>query len=131
LAISSVVLVKKLDEAVAQASLAESPLHFGDQVVSPALNATFRLQEWSELGFYFVVSTSRKGEASTDLIIRKEGNPIGHMGERPLPPPDSRGQIKYLAGLPVQSMEAGNYEVEVIVRQGEQLTRSKTLFSLQ
>jgi len=131
LSLSSLVVVRRLDEASVEAGLVENPLQFGRQFVVPALNTSFNLREWSELGFYFVASCSGNQEATTDLIVTKEGVGVGHMGERPLPAPDPKGQIKYLTGLPVESMQPGNYEIEVIVRQGQRVARSKGRFSLQ
>jgi VWFA-related protein len=129
-ALSSVVLVKRLDETRPESFLADNPLAFAKQLVVPNLNGDINLQEWSDLAFYFVASVPGNAAASVDAVISKNGQPVAHMGERPLPPADSNGIVRYLTTLPLESLTAGNYDVEVIVRQGETATRNRTVFAI-
>ncbi|RPI22006.1 MAG: VWA domain-containing protein [Acidobacteria bacterium] len=131
LQLSSVLLVKRMDDSTADFALSESPLHFGKQLIVPSLDPVFKLEQWGELAFYFRVSSGLGEQVTADLVLSQEGKPVGRMGERNLPAPDERGEIKYVAGLPLESLAAGNYEAEVIIRQGDAECRSKTAFSLQ
>lgn len=130
LALSSVVLVRRLDDTRPEPLLIDNPLAFGKQLVVPNLNTEISLEEWSDLAFYFVASLPSAAGASVDAIISKEGQPVAHMGERPLPPSDSSGIVRYLTTLPLESLTEGSYDVEVIVRQGEAAARGRTPFIL-
>ncbi|HYK89319.1 MAG TPA: hypothetical protein VE398_11145, partial [Acidobacteriota bacterium] len=61
----------------------------------------------------------------------KDGKPLGHTGERPLPPVDSRRMIRYVAALPLTDLTEGNYDVEVVVRQGTAAVSGRTAFAIQ
>jgi VWFA-related protein len=129
LELSSVILVHRLAE-LSETTLSEGPFRFGDKVVIPRLDSSFQLSDWGELGFFFTIATPERGEVTADMIIASEGRPIARMGERALPPPDERGEIRYVAGLPLDGMSAGSYSVEVVVRQGGSECRSRGVFTL-
>ncbi len=131
LQVSSVVLVKRIEASAADSEPSENPLQLGKQLIVPSLDSAFELAKWGELGFYFRVLAGNPEPATVDLILSQEGKAIGRIGERPLPAPDQHGQISYVAGLPLESFSAGNYEAEVIVHQGNNECRSKTVFSLR
>lgn len=131
--LSSVVLVKRVDPIRADANLIETPLNFNQQTVVPNLNPEIRLKDWQDLALYFVAAAPRPGEAGgvVDVVISKEGKPIGHMGEKPLPPPDEKGRIPYLTSMPISTFSSGTYEVSVVVRQGETASTGTVIFSVE
>jgi hypothetical protein len=85
------------------------------------------------LAFYFVVvpPVGEQAEATVDLIVSKDGKPVGHMGERPLPAPDGKGRIPYLASLPLSSFDNGAYDVNVLVSRAGTTTSGSVGFSIQ
>ena len=113
--------MKRLDVSRSDSGLMESPLNFNKQMVVPLLNPELSSQEWPELAFYFVAVRPEgvTGETIIDVIISKEGKPVGHMGQRPLPPPDDKGRIPYLAKLPLTTFGTGNFDVNVLVQNGD------------
>ncbi|NWG12724.1 MAG: VWA domain-containing protein [Acidobacteria bacterium] len=131
LALSSVVLVKRLDDTRPEPLVTDSPLAFGKQLVVPNLDSEISLEEWSGLAFYFVASLPSAFGASVDAVISREGQPVAHMGERPLPPADNSGTVRYLTTLPLETLTEGNYDVEVVVRQGDTAARSRIPFVLK
>ena len=131
LKVSSLITVKRLDPAAAEEPLLNSPLSLGTQRIVPYMETTIRPAEWSSTAFYFIVRTLAGGELTADLILSKDGKSIGHMGEKPLPPADARGEIRYLATLPVANLTPGNYDVQVVVRGKESAATSRTVFLLE
>jgi VWFA-related protein len=133
LALSSIVVVKRLDPSHGDTNLTESPLMFKDQMIVPNLNPEVNAKDWPQLGFYFVVIQGDDSGVGSmvDMIISKDGKPIARMGEQALPPPDDRGRIPYLASLPLGSLSSGNYDVNVVVRRGAAAVSSTALFIVQ
>jgi VWFA-related protein len=131
-ALSSVIAVKRLDVSRSDSGLMESPLNFNKQMVVPLLNPELSSQEWPELAFYFVAVRPEgvTGETIIDVIISKEGKPVGHMGQRPLPPPDDKGRIPYLAKLPLATFGTGNFDVNVLVQNGDVSSMAATTFAI-
>jgi VWFA-related protein len=130
LELSSVILVGRISE-LSETALAQGPFRFGDRVVVPRLDSSFDLSLWGELGFFFMIRASTRQEVTADVIILGEGGPIARMGKRVLPVPDDHGEIRYVAGLPLDSLTPGSYSVEVIVRQEGSECRSRGLFTLK
>jgi hypothetical protein len=131
-ALSSVVAVKRLDVSRSDSGLMESPLNFNKQMVVPLLNPEVTSQDWPELAFYFVAVPPEgvAGEMIIDVIISKEGKLVGHMGQRPLPPPDDKGRIPYLAKLPLTTFGTGNFDVNVLVQNGGVSSTAATTFAI-
>jgi len=131
LVLSSVVLVKRLDDARTDTNLLESPLSLGSQQVVPYLDPVISIKDAVQLAFYFVAAGASPGEATMDAIVSKDGKPLGHTGERALPQPDSRGMIRYVAALPMTDLTEGSYDVQIVVRQGNAAANGRTAFSIQ
>ena len=132
LALSSIVLVRRLDASRGDSDLAESPLLYNRQMVIPNLSSAINAKEWPELAFYFVaIAPPGESRTTVDMIVSKEGQPVGHMGERPLPLPDEKGRIPYIATLPLSSMSSGNYNVKVLVSRAGIVTSSAVAFSIE
>jgi VWFA-related protein len=133
MALSSVVVVKRLDSSRADSDLQENPLLFDKQMIIPHLKPEVNTKDWPQLAFYFVVvpPVGEQAEATVDLIVSKDGKPVGHMGERPLPAPDGKGRIPYLASLPLSSFDNGAYDVNVLVSRAGTTTSGSVGFSIQ
>ncbi|MEW5977501.1 MAG: VWA domain-containing protein [Acidobacteriota bacterium] len=134
LALSSVVVVRRLDSSRSELNDADNPLTVSGKLVVPHLTPEFKNQNGEQLAFYFVaVPATGSGVVypQVDLIISKDGKPVGRMGEKPLPEPDHEGRVRYLASVPASSLGIGNYDVNVVVRQGGAVATSSALFSIQ
>lgn len=136
-ALSSVVMVKRLDSVKPTAHLLESPLTMGEQAVVPYLNPVINHGEWPELGFYFIITPLVQGSENApesplvDLVISCEGKLIGHLGDKPLPAPDEQGQVRYMARLPIANFNKGSYDVTIVIRQGKAMASGMTAFQVQ
>jgi hypothetical protein len=129
--ISSIVLVKRLDDSRLEANLADNPLVLGTQMVVPYLEPAIHLKEALQLAFYLVVAAPTGRDTTLDTILFKDGNPLGHTGEKPLPAPDSRGLIRCVTTLPVAELTEGSYDVQVTVRQGNTAANGRAVFTIQ
>jgi VWFA-related protein len=132
LGLGSIVLVKRLDAPLlTDIHLRESPLSYERRMVVPNLNPELDSQEWPSAGFYFTAIAPSGEEPLVDIVVLREGEVIGNMGQRELPSPDERGVIKYLATLGLENFEEGQYDIRVILSQGEVATVAGMTFSLK
>ncbi len=131
LQVSSVVIVKRLNENPPDVELRSNPLTLGDRMVIPNLKQPLRMVDWKNLAFYFLVRGDAKEKVLADVVLSKNGEAFGHLGDQELPAPDERGESRYFATVPLSSFEPGTYEVEVIARQGESTARSRASFEVK
>jgi len=129
--VSSVVVVKRLNESVPDVELRRNPLTLGDRMVIPNLKQPLRMPDWKNLAFYFLVRGDPKEKVIADVVLSKSGQPFGHLENQELPAPDERGESRYLATVPISSFEPGTYEVEVIAKQGESTAGNRTSFEVK
>ncbi len=129
--VSSVVVVKRLNESVPDVELRRNPLTLGDRMVIPNLKQPLRMPDWKNLAFYFLVRGDPKEKLMADVVLSKNGQPFGHLGDQELPAPDERGESRYLATVPISSFGPGTYEVEVIAKQGKSTARNRTSFEVK
>jgi hypothetical protein len=136
--LSSVVLVKRLDQVANGLPLTDLPLRLNQQRVIPYLDPVVNLGDWGELGFYFIVvpvlaagDASSPNPAQYNLVVSRSGVPVSQLGESPLPEPDQEGQIRFLARLPIANFSPGSYDVTVLVRQGKVVVQRGCTFQVQ
>src|SRR4030095_15689031 len=98
-----------------------------------ALNTELNPRDWQHLSFYFVTVPPERSEPNSvvDMVISKDGKPIGRMGEQTLPSPDEQGRIHYIASLPMSSLSSGNYDVSVIIRRDDASATASTAFTIR
>jgi hypothetical protein len=132
-ALSTVALVKRLEPARTDSDLAKSPLIFREQMVIPNLQSEINPKESPDLLFYFVavVPPGEAGKSMMDMIVSKDGQAIGRMGETELPAPDADGRIPYVGKLPLNAFSPGNYDINVVINHGGVTTTKGVTFTLQ
>jgi len=130
-ALSSIVLVKWLDESQPESEVLETPLMYNGRLIIPNLRAEVSSGERQAIALYFATAAANEQEPMVELVIAKDGNLLGRTGDQKLPPSDSQGVIRYLASLPISSFSPGNYDLEVIVKQGQSTVRGRTTFLVQ
>jgi hypothetical protein len=128
-----VALVKRLDDAHGDADLAKSPLNFRQQIVIPNLQPEINAKETPDLLFYFVaLLPPGEGSKSTmDMIVSKDGQALGRLGETTLPEPDEAGRIPYVGKLPLGAFSPGNYDVQILINHLGATTSNSVAFVIQ
>jgi hypothetical protein len=132
-ALSTVALVKRLDDARGSTELARSPLHFQERMVIPNLQQEINSKETPDLLLYFIAMIPSVGESkpTMDMIVSKDGQALGRLGETGLPAPDEAGRVPYVAKLPLGSFGPGNYDVQVLINFSGVTTSNSVSFVIQ
>jgi VWFA-related protein len=115
LRLSDVVFLKRAEPAGAADEKRGNPFRVADMLVSPNLGEPIR-RSLGQAPFFFTAYTRPGGGARPKLTIelRQQGRTLAQMpGD--LPEPDAAGRIQYLAGLPLEKIPAGTYELRVTV----------------
>ncbi len=116
--VSSLALVKNF-EANAQSLAADDPFQYQGGRITPALANTIYAVKGAQMSMFFVVypdpNISDKPQVVMEYLL--DGKPIGR-GEVPLPAADASGKIPYVMSSPAENMPPGNYEVRLLVKQG-------------
>ncbi len=106
----------------------EDPLDFAGGKVTPSLNDTVPGGKGAALSLYFVVYPVQGADKpKMKLELLKDGKAVGG-GTPELPAPDAQGAIPYIATLPIETLEQGQYEVRVTVQQGAGAVQQTTMF---
>ncbi len=128
--ISSLTLVRRLDP-LAPGMKESGPLDVGTTRIVPALDHTIQLAPNAGFSFYFVVYPEVGSAEQPRLVLElsRDGSPVAAVSPD-LPPPNERGEIPYVASLPMSGFEAGQYELRAIVTQGAAAVEERTVFTI-
>jgi VWFA-related protein len=132
LRLSSVCVIKRADPVTDPESDETNPLQYENLKLLPALDEAISRAQFPELSFFFVVYPQLEAAARPELLLEllADGQLLGR-GDLELPEPDERGEIPYIASVPIAELEPGRYEVRVIVRQGDLTAKEHAFFSLE
>ena len=126
LGMSSLILVKKVEEAAASAdpSAAAAPLYVGNRLLYPNLGEPIRKAAATELPFFFTLYGSvQQVQASAQLLRNGQA-----VAEAPMQIPATSGaRIQHVGSLPIAGLPAGTYELRIRVSDGRQ-ELSRTAF---
>jgi VWFA-related protein len=131
LRLSSVVFVGSAEKAPAD-SPEGNPFRVGDLLLYPNAGAAVRKESGKELPFFFTVYTPPGTQTAPKLLIelRQAGKSLARIPAQ-LNPPDARGRIQYVAGLPLESIPPGAYELKVTVEDGKSSASRSGFFSVE
>jgi VWFA-related protein len=123
--LSEPLLVAKLDPQPSGGPPdAEDPLQYQGRKVVPSLTAQVRNDPGAALPVFFVMypdkqATADGGKPSLALQVSKAGGAL--LANVPMPLPDSAGQAptSFIATIPTQSLNPGDYVVRVVYAQGQ------------
>ena len=119
LRLSSVVLVKRVEQVPQADRDPGKPLSFGDVLLYPNLGEPVSKAARKELSFFFTVYAARGGadRPKARISVLKGG---ARLAEAPidLPEPDPTGRVQHVLSLPLAQFSAGSYEVRVTVEDG-------------
>jgi VWFA-related protein len=115
LRLSDVIILKRAEPATAGDEKQSNPFHVGQVIVTPNLGESLP-RSTKEAPFFFVVYPAPRPAPSPKLTIelrQKDRTLVRMPGE--LPKSDASGRIEYLAGLPLEKIPAGSYELRITV----------------
>jgi VWFA-related protein len=115
LRLSDVVILKRAESARSTDEEQTNPFHVGNVIVSPNLGEPLQ-RSLKQMTFFFTVYPRLAASTQPKLTIEllQQGHTLARLpGE--LPAADALGRIQYLAGLPLEKIPAGEYELRIVV----------------
>lgn len=132
LRLSSVSVIKRIDPIDQTTANDDHPFRFQTGKIIPNLGEPLKAASGSELGVYLVVYSGAGNTDKPQLILEvlQDGQSIAR-GQVDLPAADKQGRIPYIAKLPLENFKtAGQYEIRVIARQGQQAVEEHAFFTI-
>jgi VWFA-related protein len=113
LRLSDVVFLKRAEPAGAGEETRGNPFRVAGALVTPNLGEPIR-RSLKQAPFFFTAYARPGARPKLTIELRQQGRTLAQMpGE--LPETDASGRIQYLAGLPLEKIPAGTYELRVTV----------------
>ena len=112
---SGIVFLKRAEPASAAEEKRSNPFHVGSVIVSPNLGEPIH-RSLKQVPFFITMYTSATTSTKPKLTIelRQHGRTLAQLpGD--MPEADASGRIQYLAGLPLEKIPAGSYELRITV----------------
>ena len=130
-ALSSVLLIDRVDPVTDEAKEQDNPLKYQSMKIAPNLGKPITPDPNSQIGFYCVLYPSKEIQADPVLamLFFKDGQPL-FQGRPPLPQPDETGKMQVVLNLPASGFKPGNYEVVAVVQQGNGVAEERTQFTI-
>jgi VWFA-related protein len=115
--LSSVVVIKKVEQIQQDERDPAKPLCFGNVLLYPNLGEPVSKTTNKELTFFFTVYSAKggAGRPSAQIALHRGA---AKLAEAPvfLPEPDPSGRIQHVLGLPLAQLAAGDYELRLTVQ---------------
>jgi VWFA-related protein len=128
--LSDVTILKRAEAAPAANDTLTNPFRVGNVIVMPNLGEPIN-RTIKEAPFFFTVYTPPETIAAPKLTVelRQRNQTLAKMpGD--LPKPDLSGRIQYLAGLPLEKLPAGSYELRITVSDGTTIVTRSAYFAI-
>lgn len=118
LAMSSVTVVRSFQPGVKDLT-PEDPFQFQGGRITPTLNNTLKIVKGAQMALFFVVYPESGATAPPQAVVQyfKDGEIAGSANLQ-LPAADAQGRINYVLSSPLDAMPPGNYEVKIVIKQG-------------
>lgn len=132
LGISNLAMVRTFNPAAAKPTDLDDPFQFDGGKVTPSLEDTVKGGKGSIVSVYFHVYKQMgvATEPALTLEFLQDGKMIG-KGDLQLPAADASGRIPYVASMPVESLQPGQYEMRAVVRQGDKAVSERVLVNIE
>ncbi len=118
LRLSSVVILKRAEQTNGADEKGNNPFHVANMIVYPNLGEPIH-KTLKQVPFFLTAYTAPGTNTTPKLTIelRQQGRTLAQIpGD--LPAPDASGRIQYMAGLPLEKIPAGSYELRITVSDG-------------
>jgi hypothetical protein len=127
LRVSDVVLLNRAEKVTASEENKTNPFLVANMIVSPNLGEPIQ-RSLKQVPFFFTVyvpaGVTDKPKVTIELL--SQGRALAQLPGA-LPDSDALGRSQFVAGLPVEKIPAGTYELKIVVSSGAtNLTRSRT-----
>ena len=131
LGISSPVVVRGVRDK-GDSTPEREPFLMAGKLVTPTLSPVLKKSATSGLSFFVVIYPDSKSAAKPVLFMQfsKNGQILG-TGSTPLGAPDDRGGVPYVATVPAEKLDPGDYEMHFVVKQGTELAQEFVTFTLE
>ncbi len=128
---SSLSVISRITKVQATDPQDQDPFLLTDSRLLPALGDAIQSAANSSVFFYFVAYPDRARTDKVQLTLQFLQNGLAvSQAQIELPAPDSKGRIPYLATIPSESLQPGEYEVRAVVSQGESAAEEHTFLTL-
>jgi hypothetical protein len=129
LRLSDVAMLSRAEPASAPDEKHRNPFYVGKVIVSPNLGEPIQRSR-KQVPFFFTAYVPSTASAPKLAIeLRQQGRTLAQMpGE--LPAPDASGRVQYLAGLPLDMIPAGDYELRITVADGTTTAARSVYFTI-
>jgi len=130
LRLSDVTILKRAEPAPAAAETLINPFRVGNVIVTPNLGEPIK-RTIKEAPFFFTVYLPPGTIATPKLTVelRQKDQTLARM-PADLMKPDLSGRIQYLAGLPLEKLPAGSYELRITVSDGSTTVARSAYFTI-
>ncbi len=126
LRLSTVSIVSRVEQLQANQK-SDSPFQLGEVMLYPNLGEAFKKSAVKQVGFYFVVYPVKGAKTSPQLTLQVvQGNKAVANVPLKLPAADASGRIQFASALPIESLNPGNYDLRITVKDDQtSVTRSQ------
>jgi VWFA-related protein len=122
-ALSSLVLIERVERVSEADRDASNPLYYGEALVYPNMGDPYR-KAARVLGYYFTALSP--GNARKAVLEVAQGNQVTGRLTMDLPPPDAKGRLQHAGTLPLDGFAPGSYELRITLMDGGQRVASRT-----
>jgi VWFA-related protein len=119
LQVSSLVIVRRSERVPAAERDPDNPLYYRELLLYPNLGEPVSKAGEKALSFYFIVVPGQGAPASASLELVQGGRAVGQVPLQ-LAAPGSDGRIQHVAQLPLSSFPPGEYEIRIVITQGNE-----------
>jgi VWFA-related protein len=128
---SSLAVISRITKTSGASPQDRDPFLLTDSRLHPALSTAIQSVADGSVFFYFVAYPDRARTDKVQLTLEFMQNGLAVSQARiDLPPADTDGRIPYLATVPCESLQAGEYEIRAIVSQGDSAVEEHAFLTL-
>jgi hypothetical protein len=132
LRLSSIAILKRVEKLSQAEENTSNPFRYGDVLVYPNLGEPLRKSANKELAFFLTAYVREGAKDAPKLTIEllQQRHSLG-IATLELPGPDASGRIQYASALPVERLQAGDYDLKVTVNDGVSSATRLEQFTIQ
>ncbi|HEU4766916.1 MAG TPA: VWA domain-containing protein, partial [Pyrinomonadaceae bacterium] len=121
--LSSVAVLKRAERITPEEQKQDRPLQFGELLVYPNLGERIDRVTAKQLAYFFTAWAPKGATKPMEvkLEVLQNNRSVGKTSGE-LPPPDTRGQIKYASSFPIDKLSPGVFELKITVSDGRNST---------
>jgi VWFA-related protein len=127
--VSTVAVVKRVDNAGDQPDAVEDPFRSGPMRIAPSLSTPISRAANSQISAFVILYPDKAIAEPPNLTIEfAQGSAIVGRSSPALDKPDEHGRITCVATFPADGFAPGTYELRAIARQGASQDETRTTF---